>query len=417
MPVNLPNFLQAETRSYGPENLLESAIQGYQMSRIPAQTRMEEARQKELVQQLMHGNYKSGLENQYLPEKLSDEQIKRQIELRYQGPQAEAELQKALMANKLQEKYGEEAMLADIEHKRNLAKYSHYSHTPQSVRLAQFIQGEKFDPTSFETQRLVAGLEGQFIEDQNGQIKAGPVPDYFRPMMHYSPGQKTKVMDKQNKYRERIDAWQEVLPELDEADAIIDKYPGLSDTFAAVMAKANLKDKSYLVDALSKITDTEQRTAIQELDKIYSQVALNLDAAMPGRGSVARLNLTKRAKGDPFLTNEAAKFVNNSLRKQGIPWLRFKSDLDRAHGRYDIDFDKQRYSKNDDEVLSNLNKPYSAQADQLTNELIGEQEEPGGSKAKIRYEVIDEKGEKHLVDIALNEISELKKDFPNARPV
>lgn len=67
MPVNLPNFLQAETRSYGPENLLESAIQGYQMSRMPKRIAQEE-QQRELANILLgHQGVNEGIKSQYLP--------------------------------------------------------------------------------------------------------------------------------------------------------------------------------------------------------------------------------------------------------------------------------------------------------------------------------------------------------------
>lgn len=57
MPINLPNFLGANTASYGPGDLLQGAIEGYQASRMPKQLAQEE-RQRDLAARLssLQGN-------------------------------------------------------------------------------------------------------------------------------------------------------------------------------------------------------------------------------------------------------------------------------------------------------------------------------------------------------------------------
>lgn len=68
MPVNLPNFLQAETQDYnGYGNLLENALKGYEMARKPKQIGQEE-QYRELVNRLTgEQGRKAGIEADYMP--------------------------------------------------------------------------------------------------------------------------------------------------------------------------------------------------------------------------------------------------------------------------------------------------------------------------------------------------------------
>lgn len=70
MPISLPNFLQAETRSYGPGDLLGGLMQGYQASRMPAQMRNEELRQQLANRLLQEQGTNYQITNQYLPQKM-----------------------------------------------------------------------------------------------------------------------------------------------------------------------------------------------------------------------------------------------------------------------------------------------------------------------------------------------------------
>lgn len=67
MPISLPNFLQAETRSYGPGDLLGGLMQGYQASRMPAQMRNEELRQQLANRLLQEQGTHYGHLNEYYP--------------------------------------------------------------------------------------------------------------------------------------------------------------------------------------------------------------------------------------------------------------------------------------------------------------------------------------------------------------
>lgn len=69
MPISLPNWAQHETQDYGGYgSLLENALKGYQMSRMPKQIGQEE-QYRELVNRLTgHQATNEGIKSQYLPQ-------------------------------------------------------------------------------------------------------------------------------------------------------------------------------------------------------------------------------------------------------------------------------------------------------------------------------------------------------------
>lgn len=79
MAISPINFITNNPQGYGPGDLLGSIVEGYKAGRLPTQTRQAEAEKAQLIQQLMLGNQRSGIENQYLPNQLQQESEQRRL--------------------------------------------------------------------------------------------------------------------------------------------------------------------------------------------------------------------------------------------------------------------------------------------------------------------------------------------------
>jgi hypothetical protein len=179
-----------------------------------------------------------------------------------------------------------------------------------------------------------------------------------KSISHLSPAERKSVTDRQNKFIDQGEAWKHINHQLDEADKILDAHPSLADSAASIIEEAGAKNKGYLNPILNRATDKNDRTAVQSLDKIYSDIVLSLDAAMPGRGSVFKLQTITAAKGRSKNTNETNRFINESLRREGTPFINYARDLKKIKGKYDLDFDRDKYANSPlNEIPSKVSSP------------------------------------------------------------
>lgn len=211
-----------------------------------------------------------------------------------------------------------------------------------AIQEAEALYGDLNDPRAkqyiLDRNKIINGQEYR-PELNNKEIPEGAIS-----LNLFTPAQRKAETDRQNKFIDQGESWKHIMHQLDEADKILDENPNLSDSFASIIEEAGGKSKGYLNPLLNRMSNEKDRTAVQKLDKIYSDIVLNLDSAMPGRGSVFKLQTINSAKGRSKNTNQANKFINNSLRKEGTPFVNYAKDLKKIKGRYSLDFDRDKYS-------------------------------------------------------------------------
>lgn len=395
MPINSPNFLQAETQDYnGYGNLLENALKGYEMARKPKQIGQEE-QYRELVNTLTgHQGRKAGIEADYLPrEKDMSLALNQQkydwnpqrwgADIGLKGSQA----RHYDLANKLTEQYGAQEKEADIEYKKRLAKYGHLQHLTAPEKIAARVLGfDKLD--SPEGRRLVAELNGipaTEIPGDPSYVGSGnnkQIPEGAVPMIGWPAPAKTAEIAEQRKLNTQIQSWKEIDRLLLKADAILQNNPGIGESAASVIENASHDKKGYLKPILKNIPDQKNRSDVEKLDKIYADVALKLESAMPGKGSVFKLNMIQQAKGRSSNANETNLFINQGLRQEGKPYLDFEPKLKAIRGRYSLPFEINDYSIEDN---LNKNNPTQELANSLTADEKSEEPPPGSKKGINMY--------------------------------
>ena len=157
MPVNLPNFLQADTQRSPFEGLLESAIEGYKASRLPKQLRQEEE-QRDLANRLLgHQGRNFEIQNEYLPRKSEADIGNTEQQTRLYGSQTRGHD----IANLLEETYGAEREKQNIN--EILANIGLHNEQTRGARINNQTLGEA---NQLDLQGKRADIEGKRADIQ-----------------------------------------------------------------------------------------------------------------------------------------------------------------------------------------------------------------------------------------------------------
>lgn len=413
MPYQPVNFLQAEAKPYGPHGLLESAIEGYKASRMPAQMKREEQRQAELVQKLQHGNYKAGLENEHLPEKLEDEKILRQIETRYAGPKAESELQKTNlgnrhqeMVNSIMEKYGVDEAEANLalkhaqaEEAKSKAKYAHTAHlTPQERNVAAMIGYDKLRTP--EGQRLVAALNRvpeSELSDQSERRAA--LPEGSKSMAHWPEHAKADEIKAQREELKTIQSAKVLKAGIQDARKILEEYPNMYKSFGLILADPDNEQKFSRL--LGGLTDERERSAAIQFRKITQKIVNKNAEALGGRSTNVRYKGLQQEKPSIYNTRQGNEYVFDEIEQEINPTLEREPALRAAYGEYALPPHLNYEHKESANLVGGEQEKERLGKKPTIQEALNRNKpkQEGGSNALIEIEVNGE-----IYDVPVNEV-------------
>lgn len=418
MPINLPNWAQHETKDYGPGNLLESALEGYKMSRVPAQMKREEQRQAELVQQLQHGNYKAGLENQYLPHELENKQIQSDINTKYLGPEKEAGLRGTNLLNRHQELVnqiaeatGMDAAKADVYLKQQQAKYAHLTHMTPEQRNAQ---AAGYEPGSEEYQQIMRGGLGIFEPPKDEKGNPLPVPRYAQSLMGKGLNERAHYETEMRKNVERGEQAKVANHNVDEIIRITKASPKLNRSWSYIAEDPEMINPGTWKKAISGLNEAE-KTQVQILAKLTNEMVLAQDAVQPGKGSDARRQMVAASKPGVGMTDAARLKIAENIKGKNQPFIDYADEAAPWIGSVYIPYQAKNYQKKTEEpsIEAALKEGQTktpeelqkARTQQIAEKIAQQENQPGGSKATVPYKING-----ILKYIPINEVPELKAD-------
>lgn len=418
MAINLPNFLAAKTGNYGPDydNLLSSAMQGYEMSRKPAQMRTEEAKQKELVNQLLHRNKRAGIQNEYLPREkdiaLALNQQKYDYNPRIWNSEISARdtlREGHELENALKRKYGQEQIEAQIRKLQQEAKYAHLNHLTANQRDVLGAIGSLESPEAREALRANIGLFSLPVDEEGKEI---PLPRNARSMLGMTAEQKsffTKRMDQDIARGENAKKANDALLEIID---ISKRFPKLNRSVSYILAHP--EDEKFLARAVKGLNEDEQ-TALDLMVKNSNTLALYQSETGSARATNLLRQMYKQMKPHAGMTTPAIMKLANQLIDYNKPLIAYADQAAPFVGTAYIPYQSKNYddvAKNTEEtkILKNAQtkSPGDLQNERIANaakQITKMESEPGVSSAKltVRLNGNDE------FEIPLNQYSALKK--------
>jgi hypothetical protein len=333
-------------------------MQGYQASRMPAEQKMKEQQQAELTQQLQHGNYKAGAENQYLPGKLQNEEQLRDIDLRFAEPNAQAELQKSLlgnenqqMKNEIMKKYGMSEAQADLLLKQAQtnkynedAKYAGQSHLTPTQKDALATYGSLNSPESREYQRRALGVMPAPTNERGEEL---PLPPSAVKLQGFGEGVKRSYTDRMDKNIERGEAAKVANGYLDEIEQIIDKYPHAYKELSYIMAHP--EDTGRLARFVDATRDEGLKTALDLMQKYSSSLVIAQTETSNQRATNAFRTLISQTKPSSGMTPSAVKNVIKNMRHSNDPLVNYSDKAAPFSGYAYIPYQAKNFQNKGDE--------------------------------------------------------------------
>jgi hypothetical protein len=372
MPINLPNFLGVETESYGPGNLLESAIEGYKAARLPKQISQEE-KYRELANKLIgEQGTKVATENKYLPHKLENEARTSDIELNYLPKEKGANLNKTLLGNEEQQmknaimkKYGMTEAQAKIaldlahgEQARANAKFAHLLHQTPEMRNAQ---AAGFAPGSPEYQNILRGSLGIFEPPTDDQGNPIPLPKNARTLNGISQSERKVYSDEMRAGVRAGNYAQKANRSLDKIIKITKENPKLNRSWSYIAADPD--DEGKWARAVKGLNEKEQ-TQLALLKKYTNEVSLYQSDTGNTRATNLFRQMVTSTKPGIGMTDEARTRLSNEIKQSNDPLIKYAREAAPWIGHAYIPFQEENYYQEPTET-SELTAEENAELSQL----------------------------------------------------
>jgi hypothetical protein len=316
MAINFANYLAHPTESYGPGDVFGGFESGYKAARLPYQEQQKEEQTRQLIEQLMHGNQKAGLENQYLPTKLQQEEQGRG----YTNETARLNLEA------LPQEIKDEILRRALENQKRQIEVD-YGPRLNEALLNQRNSKAAGSPekSSVAYKNLVAaGFTPGTPEFENAMRHVLNVPsgkEYDHPLAIDTQGmtgtEKVRFRDEMNSEISKGDAAVDAIHDAKEMLKILKDNPEMSEWYTTDLFDPAAKASTYA--RLKRIlTDKKDLAELEKFNKLSADLVLRQTALEGGKGGATDqyMQMVSASKANPHYTNNANEFVLNNMIKK-----------------------------------------------------------------------------------------------------
>lgn len=371
MPLQLPNWFQAQIQDhYGQmiPSFTGGLKSGYDLARMQRMGNLEEQKAR-----LMNAYYQNKLPLQeqeikrgamgleYYPEELKHSQFKRQLERQYLPQESQLAIENSRYKNAQEAakaKYAEEAQLADIEATKQRML------TPTEKIAARLYPGD--EKAQQEYLKLTSGITSDF--DEKGALPPGTVPIISMPKISQNA-----AVNENRKVLNRANIFINVNKKLDTLESLINKHPNIAESLSRVIMS---DDPNSTWDKIKRVglgqgkLSRNDVAAIEQMNKLYSDIALYMTQAIGDSGKVTDMlrGMVKSAKGSTNISDQAARLIINNLRAETIPYVAAAPIYQKNLYRYAMPFNVADWPKTKQELLQfELNNASDEELEKIAN--------------------------------------------------
>ena len=322
MPINLPDF------SAPRKSALQGYLEGYSGFNAPMNMLQEQMQQR-------LGNERAQITNQYLPERLGQEQeqmrlanIFNQAREPYAGQFArnEAELGAAQAQNASSGELG--GMIRQV----NDVVQQYGFNSPEAQQARQWLQSK------------VTGGQPYVSEQRRASLPEGAIP-----LESLSPGERNDTVKRMTEDLKVANSSKSALKTLDELRKIQNEHPKLGKYFATAIASGNEPGWLEYLSRKAGLLSEKDFTALQTFIKLSNDLVIKGSESWGGRPTDARMKLLSMTKPGARNTAEANNYLFDRLAEELTPKARLGNKIkDGLKNRYAV------YQDYSDEESPNL---------------------------------------------------------------
>lgn len=347
MPVNLPNFLNAQVQQEVPD-VLGGFREGFKTVG-DFRAMKDEALKRQLVNEMLK------MENQFypqkqqqaldmgdvnlqtgrlnlgaLPQKLTDDALTRALTIGQSQRDASRDQQ-----------FGDELVQAKLDQMRAAAER------------ARREPSSSYKPTEME--RVIASIYGNDPEAvKNAYAEAGatkygltlPGSESLPVGSEYLKSLPKNVQAQENAYQIKMQGQvndaRKASHDLDQMQKIIQQHPDMARDFAYILG--NPEDKSFLRSLTRRYIDKTKLAAIEKFTKYSNDFVLSAGAGLGQNFTDAKLKALQLSKMHAGNTDEANRAIIENYRSHLKPLINYGQSLKKARGKYTLPYFEDSYT-------------------------------------------------------------------------